>query len=264
MEMSASSKKIFLVTIPILVVFVVVMVILKFIPHTSCHDDPAEQINIVFDKTKYYSPTQAHSVDETLVELLTRAADDAEINLFYVTRDAARPYLVLNECKPSTHGNPLLVNVEDQQNNFRRIIINEIKKKIDLRLQYQSPAPILESLATISRERIITSKLERQKPIEFDIYSDMVQDSKNVSLVARPRSGAANAGADGKICANPLRRTSGSFNETSADARRFFSDVPVHVYGIHRDPSTSPRYPGERCVRMFWEPIFPHLTWMTL
>jgi|SRR5665213_2877304 len=263
MEISASSKKIFAFTIPIFVVFVISMAVLAFRPHTSCHDDPSEQINIVFDKTKYYSKTQAHSVDGTLVELLTRAADNAEINLFYVTRDAARPYLVLNECKPSTHGNPLLVNIEDQQNNFRRIIIDEIKRKIDLRLQYQSSAPILESLATISRERIITSKLERQKTVEFDIYSDMVQDSKNVSL-AGSHSGAGKPNSDDTVCPKPPRSTTAGFKEMSADVRMFFRDVPVHIYGLHRDPSTSSRYPGERCIRMFWEPIFPHLTWTML
>ena len=262
MEISASSKKIFAFTIPVLALFVVLMAVLAFMPHANCHEDPTEQINIVFDKTKYYSKTQAHSVDDTLVELLTAAPDNAEINLFYLTKDADRPHLVFHECKPLTHGNPLFVNVAEQQKNFKRTIIDEIKRKIDLHLQLPSAAPIIESLATISRERKITSQLERQKLIEFDIYSDMMQDSKNVSLSAR--SVAANATADQQICLTPSSPANRSYDEAYSAVRRLFRDVHVHIYGIRRDSSTSPSYPGERCIRKFWEPLFPHATWMTL
>ena len=48
-------------------------------------------MNIVFDKTKGFSQTQAHPIDRTLVEILTAAADNAEINLYYITANSAKP-----------------------------------------------------------------------------------------------------------------------------------------------------------------------------
>jgi hypothetical protein len=262
--MSASSKRIFSVTLPLLGLLFVTVAAVHVISPPDCHEQPPEQMNIVFDKTNGYSPTQAHSVDRTLVELLNRAADHAEINLYYITSNGERPDLVLSECKPTTRGNPLFVDVEEQKRAFRRLVVTKLKKYIDQHFQPRGPAPILESLATIGRQRIVTAKLELHVPTEFDLYSDMVQDSKNASL-ARPGAGdGAAEPADGESCTSGSSARSDAFAPLYADVKRFYRDVPVNVFAIHRDPSTSPRYPGERCIRSFWEGTFPHLTWMTL
>jgi hypothetical protein len=264
-DQSRTSKTILRFTISLFVLFAVALAYVKLHPRPNCHDRPSEQIDIVFDKTKSYSPTQAHSIDRTLVELLTRAADNAEINLYYVTRRGDQPYLVLNECRPSTRANPLLGDPDQQQRDFKRLVIRKLKEKIDLRFGPRSPAPLLESLATISRQRIVTSKIEQQTRVEFDIYSDMVQDSQNASLAHSPRDGSSAAsGTDTKRCTATSAARSPEFKGLYTDVKQLFRDVPVHVYGIHRDASARPPYPGEQCVRAFWEDVFPHLTWMTL
>ena len=240
-------------TIPLLALLFVTVAVVNIIKPPDCHDKPPQQMNIIFDKTNYYSETQAHSVDRTLVELLTRAADRAEINLYYITSRGETPYLVLSECKPTTHGNPLFVDVDQQNRNFRRLMIAKLKKKIDLHFQPRTPAPILESLETISRQRIVTAKLEQHVPVEFNIYSDMVQDSENASLVG-----------GGDACTGAPSAPSDGFAETYAGVKRFFRDVPVTVFAIHRNRATSPGYPGGQCIRTFWEGVFPRLTWMTI
>ena len=263
--MSSSSRRIFAVTIPLFVIFFISLAVFKLMQAPSCHDAPPEQINIVFDKTKGYSPTQAHSVDRTLVDLLQRAADNAEINLFYITSNGDRPHLVFNECKPTTRTNPFLGDPQQQQRNFRRLVIKRVKEVIDLHYEPLAPAPLIESLATISRENILTSKLEQHVRVEFDIYSDMVQDSKNASLARPPPgNGSPRAATDPTHCTSSFAARSVGFNDLYIDMKQVFRDVPVNVYGIYRDPTVWPRYPGERCVRTFWEGTFPHMTWITL
>jgi hypothetical protein len=229
----------------------------------NCHDRAAEQIDIVFDKTKAYSEAQSHSVDDTLKELLTRAADNAEINLYYITRDGEKAYLVLNECKPATHGNAMFVDVNQQQREFRERIVKRVKEKIDLRFEAPTSAPILESLATISRRRIITSKIEQNIRVEFDIYSDMAQDSRTVSIEGLAHLDPSSHRRDNSRCTIVVHAGADDFNDLYGRVKRFFENVPVNVYGIYRDPRTSPRYPGEYCVRKFWEGTFPHLSWVT-
>ncbi|HEV3088467.1 MAG TPA: hypothetical protein VGX96_14725 [Candidatus Elarobacter sp.] len=221
-------------------------------PAASCHSGPPQQVNIVFDKTKPYSATQAHSIDRTLVEMLTVAADNAEINLYYITSDPEHPSLVLNVCKPATRGNVFFNDVSEQQRQFRLSVVKKVKHFIDAHYQRSGAAPIIESLATIARQRIVTAKLEQHVDVQFDIYSDMVQDSKGKSLSGVPAS------------CGPQDAATSRFRDTYGDVSQFFRDVPVHVYGIHREAAQWPRYPGERCVRAFWEPTFPHLTWMTI
>ena len=183
---------------------------------------------------------------------MTRAADNAEINLYYVTGRGDQPYLVLNECRPSTRANPLTGDPAEQERNFRRLVVRKLKEKIDLRFGPRSPAPLIESLATISRQRIVTSKIEQQTRVEFDIYSDMVQDSANASLSSAVR------------CTSTTAAKSPDFKGTYTDVKRLFRGLPVNVYALHRDAAAWPNYPGERCVRTFWEDVFPHLTWMTI
>jgi hypothetical protein len=263
--MSSSSKRIFAVTIPLFAFFFISLAVFKLMETPNCHDTPAAQVNIVFDKTKGYSPTQAHSIDRTLVELLQRAADNTEINLYYVTSNGDRPHLVLNECKPTTRTNPLLGDPQQQQRNFRRLVIKRLKEKIDLHYGALAPAPLVESLATISRETIFTSKIEQHVRVEFDIFSDMVQDSKNASLARPPpRNGSGRKAIDPKYCTSSFAARSVGFNDLYTDVKQVFRDVPVNVYGIYRDPTGWPRYPGERCLRTFWEGTFPHVTWTTL
>jgi hypothetical protein len=243
----------FYISIPAFVIFFAAVFYVKiFVPAPDCHSKPAEQINIVFDKTKPYSDTQAHSIDRTLVEVLTAAMDNAEINLYYITSDPEHPYLVLNQCKPATHGNALLVDVDKQKRDFSRLVIRKVKEKIDLRFAPRSAAPIIESLSTISRQRIVTSKLDDKVNVQFDLYSDMVQVSENVSLEDRNR------------CTSIVHGTPVDPEGVYGDVKQFFRNIPVHVYGIHRSPATFSAYPGERCIRSFWEDAFPHLTWVAL
>jgi hypothetical protein len=264
-DQSSNSKKILRITIPLFVLFALILAYYKLQPAPDCRVRPSEQINIVFDKTKGYSETQAHSVDRTVVELLTRAADNAEINLYYVTRRGDQPHLVLNECRPFTRTNALVGDPEQQQRTFRRLVIKKVKEVIDLRFGAAAPAPIIESLATISRQRIVTAKLEQQTPVEFDIYSDMLQESPNASLALPPRNGgSAPVNTDPKRCTSTAAARSPEFKGLYTDVKQLFRDVPVHVYALHRDVSPWPRYPGEQCVRVFWEETFPHLTWITI
>lgn len=263
--MSNTSKTIFKVIGALAVAFVGLLIFVWLRPTPNCHVTPSEQVDIVFDKTRGYSPTQAHSVDNTLLEVMTRAADNAEINLYYVTSRPDLPFLVLSECRPSTRGNRIFGDPEQQERNFRRLLVQKLKKRIDLPLAPRPQSPLVESLATITRRRIVTSKLEQKIRVEFDIYSDMVQDSKIASLERRALRDAPLRGAvDPKLCAVTAVSRSGSFTDLYNDVQRFFRDVPVTVYGIYRDPLASPNYPGERCVRTFWEDAFPHLMWMTM
>lgn len=252
MELSASPKTILMVTIPLLVILGVVVSVKALWPEANCHSTPPQQVNIVFDKTKPYSPTQAHSIDRTLVEILTAAADNAEINMYYITSNPERPDLVLNVCKPTTRGNALFSDPAVQQHQFRLTVVKQAKHFVSLHYQRVGPAPIVESLATIARQRIVTSKLEQHVNVEFDIYSDMVQDSQGKSLSRDPGS------------CSPESAATAQFRDTYGDVTQFFRDIPVHVYGIHRGAGQSPPYPGERCVRAFWESTFPHLTWMAV
>lgn len=221
-------------------------------PRADCRTSAPQQVNIIFDKTKGFSQTQAHSIDRTLVEILTAAADNAEINLYYITSNSAKPSLVFNGCKPSTRGSMLFVDKTEEQLKFRNGIVRRVKRAVDVPYQPRSAAPILESLATISRQRIVTAKLEQHTDVEFDLYSDMFQESKGVSL--RGRHGS---------CVEPPAENAQS-HDAYADVARFFRDVQVHVYDVYRDPAQWPDHPGEPCVRAFWEGAFPHLTWTTL
>ena len=252
MEMSRASKRILFITGSVIVLLFAGVAVANLWPTPDCRVSAPQQINIVFDKTKRFSETQAHSVDRTLIEILTAAADNAEINLYYITANSDKPSLVFNGCKPSTRGSALLVDKGEEQLKFQNGIVKRIKRGIDVPYQPRSAAPIIESLATISRQRIVTAKLEQHTNVQFNIYSDMFQDSKGASL--RGRRGS---------CAGPETRTLES-RDAYADVVRSFRDVPVRVYGLYRDPAQWPDYPGERCVRGFWEAAFPHLTWMTL
>ena len=51
---SSASKRILRITIPLFVLFGLVLAYVKLHPPPDCRDHPSEQIDIVFDKTKTY------------------------------------------------------------------------------------------------------------------------------------------------------------------------------------------------------------------
>jgi hypothetical protein len=248
-EMAGSSKIIFVAAILIALVAGAYLLFVAVTEKPGCHVRPSEQVDIVFDKTKRYSPTQAHSVDRTIREILSNAAANAEINFFYISADADRPFLVLNVCRPDTKVSRLVGDPQQQEREFQRRVVDEVKKKIDLPFMPKSPAPIIESLDTLSRERIITAQLEQRTKVEFFIYSDMVQSSRGESL---------------ENCRDRAPTESESFKAVHGNVKHFFEDIPVQVFAIHRDPATNPGFPAETCLRGFWEETFQHLSWTPL
>lgn len=248
-EMARSSKIIFAVAALLGVIFGGFLLYTALSEKPSCHVRPTEQINIVFDKTKRFSSTQAHSVDRTIVEILSNAAADAEINLFYISADGDRPFLVLNVCKPNTRVSRFVGDPKQKLREFQRAVIDKVKKYIDLRFMPPSRAPIVESLDTLSRERIVTAQLEQRTAVKFFIYSDMLQSSRGASL---------------ESCREQPPGESPGFKTVHATVKRFFEDIPVEIYAFHRDPATFPRYPAEKCLRRFWEDTFSHLTWVSI
>jgi hypothetical protein len=226
-------------------------------PPSDCHHRSAEQVNIVFDKTKTYGATQANSIDRLLKEVLEGAADGAEINIFYFTHSAEQPHNTFSTCKPHTHGNPLLVDAE-QEGKLFRAVVREVKRKIDVRYQWPSSAPLVESLATISRERIVTANLERGGRANFYLFSDMIQDSPEGSLAGcklhSPRSG--------RLSDLQLIRESERFQATRARIERFYEQIQVAVFAIHREAGGA--NPSEECLRTFWQNTFHRLSWLTI
>jgi|GEM_PF-4312967 len=242
-EISRGHQVAFVLAICALVAFGGIVVYNEAFQKTvDCKRDPVQQVNIVFDKTKWYdSKTQVHSVDRLIREIADSADDNAEINLLYITENATKPHFKVNVCKPKVSGNPLVSSVGKAKLKYETEVIAKLKDAIDLHYMYPAPAPILESLDTISRERIITAKIERHARVEFHLFSDLVQDSKNASL---------------RDCKRRGPRVAPGTIALEKKVRSFYRDIPVHVYAIYRNPATTPGYPGEECIRHFWESIF--------
>lgn len=255
-DVSTSSKWIFAICIPTLLGLVAFVAWEGMHPATDCHHQTGQQVNIIFDKTKHYEPTQANSIDRLLKEVLEGAQDGAEVNVYYFTRSAEQPHNTFSTCKPYTHGNPFFVDTDQEQKLFEAVV-RDVKRKIDVRYQWPSSAPLVESLATISRERIVTANLEKNSQVVFYIFSDMVQDSPEGSLLDCRLQGGRSELTDLR-----MSRDSPRFREMRDNLERFFSAIPVSVFLIHREPSR--HSPTEQCLRIFWENTFHRLTWLTI
>lgn len=208
-------------------------------PSIDCIRHASSRLNIVLDRTKPYSDIQKLNLDKSVGDIIRSAAGNAQINVFFMTDDGDRPRTVLSICRPNNE-NALTGDPEESTYELQRKVIDTIRKVVDLPLRDTQRHPIVETLDTLSRERLISAE---NGPNSMFIFSDMVQDSDNGSL----------RGCVGDV---PSVAELDSYTEKVSE---FYQNIPFSVFVLVRGPANQKRIPSERCVRLFWEHTLPDI-----
>ena len=214
-------------------------------PSDDCVNHASERVNIVLDRTKPYSPHDRLDLDKSVGSVIRTSKSNAQINVFYMNQDGDNPKTVLSLCRPN-RVNAFGGDPEQVEYELQRRVVDTIRKTIDLPMHPSSATPILETLDTLSRERLLASD---NGPNSLHIFSDMVQSSENGRL-------------DGCTSINALRLD--GLAAYVSRVKQFYGSIPVHVYAIVRNPSKIRNLPSAACLRLFWENTLPALTWEPL
>jgi hypothetical protein len=216
-------------------------------PSEDCANDASARINVLLDRTRPYSDIQKLNLDKAVAEIVKTAQPNAQINVFYMTDDGDRPKTVLSLCRPNDV-NALTGDPQEWTFQLQHTIIDPVRKIIDLPLRRTERAPIVETLDTLSRERLVS---ENNGPNSMYIFSDMIQRSENGSLFG---------------CKSSFDPQSASSLSTYTDkVRQFYAEIPFHVFAIVRNPAKEADLPSSRCLRLFWESTLPDIkTWEPL
>jgi hypothetical protein len=212
-------------------------------PSADCATHASARVNIVLDRTRPYSPIQKLNLDKSVAQIVKSAPSNAQINVFYITPDGDQPKTVLSLCRPNDV-NVLTGDPEEVSFQLQREVVDSIRKIVDLPLKKASESPIVETLDTLSREKLISGD---NGPNAMYLFSDMIQNSENGSLLGCTSRGP------GQIS---------HLSEYSDRVAQFYSDVPFHVIIIVRNPAKERNIPSASCLRLFWEKALPDIkTW---
>lgn len=230
-------RKIFFSIAVMIIVFVLVGAIGVSLmkPSDDCVNHASSRVNIILDRTGFYSEIQKLNLDKSVASIVKAAKQNAQINVFYMTDDGDRPKTVLSLCRPNDVS-PITGDPEEFQLELQHNIIDPIRKVIDLPLRKTNQVPIVETLDTLSRERLIAVDNGANSVY---IFSDMIQNSKAGSL----------------LNCSTAYKPEPALQSYSDRVRQFYSDVPVGVFAIVRNPSRYPGLPSSRCLRLFWESV---------
>lgn len=230
----------FIIAVGIIVLVVVAAVYENITaPSIDCIRHASSRLNIVLDRTKPYSDIQKLNLDKSVGDIIRSALGNAQINVFFMTDDGDRPRTVLSICRPNNE-NALTGDPEESTYELQRKVIDTIRRVVDLPLRDTKRHPIIETLDTLSREKLVSAE---NGPNNMFMFSDMVQDSENGSL---------------RGCAGNLPRLAelDPYTEKVSD---FYQDIPFSVFVLVRGSANKKRIPSERCVRLFWEHALPDI-----
>ncbi len=162
-----------------------------------------------------------------------------------MNQDGDDPKTVLSLCRPN-RVNELGGDPEEVEFELQRHVVDTIRRTIDLPLHAAAATPIVETLDSLSRERLVSSDNGQNS---IYIFSDMIQSSVNGSLTS---------------CRSYASASARGLNPYVGRVKQFYANVPAHVYAIVRDPSRVRDLPTPECLRVFWENVLPNLTWEPL
>jgi hypothetical protein len=227
------------------IVIVGAIVVRVTAPSDDCINHASERVNIVLDRTKPYSAHDRLDLDKAVGAVVRASKSNAQINVFYMNQDGDNPKTVLSLCRPN-RVNELGGDPEEVEFELQRRVVDTIRRTIDLPLRAAAATPIVETLDTLSRERLVSSDNGQNS---IFIFSDMVQSSPNGSLVK---------------CRSTVAISPRGLDPYVGRVKRFYANVPTHIYAIVRDPSRVRDLPAPECLRVFWENVLPNLTWEPL
>jgi len=224
----------------ILLVGVTVVYVQVTAPSEDCVNHATARVTIILDRTSSYSKIQRLNLDKTVAEIVRGAPSNAQINVFYMTKDGGQPRTVLSLCRPNDV-NPINGDPDDFRFWLQRKVVDQIRKVIDLPIGNGEHAPIVETLDTLSRERLLSRD---NGPDAIYLFSGMIQNSPNGSL-------------DG--CMAPGQERTQGLAVYIADVQQFYRGTPFYVYELLRNPPQEQPAAVRACIRLFWEHVLPEV-----
>jgi len=215
-------------------------------PSNDCLHHASARLNILLDRSARYNEFKRKNLDRTIGDLVRGAQSNSQINVFYMTDDGERPKTVISLCRPN-NVNVWVGDPDEVRFQIRKYVTEAIRKVTDLPHARHPQAPLVETLDTLSRDRLLA---EENGQNQVYIFSPMMQNSVNGTLSS---------------CTTLTPPRLPNLEPYVSAVSQFYRDVPVHIFELVGGNSETPNRSVRRCVRMFWEATLPNIaSWQPL